>query len=545
MRYVSPFSFIAFDTEQKELSSKDLFLAKRKLLSEFDLQGTSTIQLNGAELSKNDVLNIFSQLETDSFIKFHLIVAADKTLLYFLEHDKIEYDTHFSVSQTDLTNEFVAWISPYFKNSFIVSATSSFKSRDIYSFAALMGNPHYVTANDGERIWEPLYGLIESCCEEMIAISDAENHLTKREDISRLTSPEQIGMLRKLPEDRFAQQINLYAFEMMRMSVGVFNKIDRALALQIIESGLSMPLSQETKVSLLRKKHEMEDIRSRSGGSNKPASSNSGTNWGVIRLIIFIMIAVLKIATCTSNSSPTYTSYQYQPSTDLIDPNMKPEDIIKALAKKEKLKKVNTANVNIRSDSAIYSFMYGIQDNSSDYRETENSKPLTLTTGSDPFNKTWRSLFFQKEYLRMKEVFRKNDYDTSERSMIFKNPVTKFLISNKSRYNAIVVINRGDSVFSTYVKAGENTKIPLLTGCFANAFVYAGNKFVAFKKQSINLKSLGDHSTVDLRGVFMGLSGGNTELMAKPISVKAVPGNNSSLIITDKDALCAQVEFEE
>lgn len=296
MSYISPLALV--DIADQPITPQKLLLAKRKMLAEFELQEATTIEVNGTELSRNDVLELFKQLEQEKHFDYHQLVASDPKLLYFLEHGQLEYKEKFTLSSYHVTPEFLAWISPYFKKAFIQCSTTTLRNHDMYSFVTLMMNPVYVTPQDEYAIWEPIHQEITIVCNRLSEISNLASPYPAMQEIKTLTGPEQMGIIKSLPQEHFAEQIDTYAFNVMCVTVGIFNKIDKDWAVEILESCQSIPASNATRDDILNKKNEMNRIRYASAETAN--SSDSGTSWGTIRLILFIIFIILRIATCNA-----------------------------------------------------------------------------------------------------------------------------------------------------------------------------------------------------------------------------------------------------
>lgn len=87
--YHSPFHLIDPDVfaggDDALLLKRRLGLEKRKLLAEFELAGTPTIVVQGRELQRQDLTELFDELQNEALLALHLRIWQHKAFLEFLE----------------------------------------------------------------------------------------------------------------------------------------------------------------------------------------------------------------------------------------------------------------------------------------------------------------------------------------------------------------------------------------------------------------------------------------------------------------------------
>jgi len=121
-----------------------------------------------------------------------------------------------------------------------------------------------------------------------------------------------IRLIMLLPQSRFASIRDKYAWCMMSACIAVFNSHvrNRSYAKTWMENAELLAVSPEVKTKIANKLSEMESIAIPEPGRGVTNStSTSGT--GVIKLVFFILLAFIKIATCNSWSS-SRSSYDFQ-----------------------------------------------------------------------------------------------------------------------------------------------------------------------------------------------------------------------------------------
>jgi hypothetical protein len=520
MRYVSPFALFELEEAQVEVTEKDLFLRKRKLLSEFELFNTSTIDVNGQQLSKNDVLKMFNTFENDANLNFHLIVAKDKTLLCFLEQHQIEFKQKFSIPPQDLTPEFIEWVSPYFREAFTETAMASIQNRDLLSFNTLMMNPRYMTAADEMLAWQPVQKYFYELIFQLSEINDAGSQLRLEWDIKIIGGKDMQEIVRHLPIEKFQSQINAYAYELMRAALGIFT-FDRVWSLHLITDALSLPITEDIRETLEEKQNEIETAAQRGYSGRSKKSPDYSSLWTIVRALLFcIFIAARMSNGCdsSSNNNESYfpTTYDHKTSEEMM------KDIM------EKANKSSASSLN----ESVVSFLTAIDANRLQFNNAGVQK--YLHNGDDPYTDIWNSIKeeFHGPFQDKRYVYYNNHMDTAGITKFIASPYQPLAVKNKSDYNALVIINRGDSIFSTYLNAGTQLRIPLLKDCQAYAFVCAGKKFMMVPGVNIKVNFPMGEKNMLLPGCFENLTSENSVFMKT-----SIPLNNiSTFTITNESS---------
>lgn len=326
MQYISPFSFLP-STPSSTFTRKDIVLAKRKLLAEFELLGTSTIIHNNKEISRNDVLIFFEELEKSNDLNFHALVASNKELLYFLEIHKVEHHFNFDLDHEKINAEFVEWLSPYYAAAFKDCSYQYFRKLQLPELQVLIKNQSLMTADDRYTSWQPVENYFHSLVQQFEHFNTHEVGGSDEAKISKFTKFEQVDIIALLPTDIFQHLINEYAFEMMRSSIDVFNRIqNQEWAIIILDNALSLPVDEENKIQLINKKNEMQDIMSKPTPTYSSPGRSSGNNdstWAIVRIIAFAIFFIYRLSTCnetTSYNADKFNSSNYYGNyTELIE----------------------------------------------------------------------------------------------------------------------------------------------------------------------------------------------------------------------------------
>lgn len=510
MQYISPFSFLPA-TPSSTFTRKDIVLAKRKLLAEFELLGTSTIIHNNKEISRNDVLVFFEQLERSNDLDFHALVASNKELLHFLETHKLQHHFNFTLDSEKVNTEFIEWLSPYYAAAFKDCSYQYFRKLQLPEFQVLINNQTLMTADDRYTSWQPVENYFHSLVQQFEHFNTHEVGGSDEAKISKFTKFEQVDIIALLPTDIFQHLINEYAFEMMRSSIDVFNRIqNQEWAIIILDNALSLPVEEENKIQLINKKNEMQDIMSKPAATYSSSNKSSGNNdstWAIVRVIAFAIFFIYRLSTC--NETTSYNADKYNSSTYYGNYT---ELIEKARKQTEFNSKV--ANHRITQDTTLMSFLYDLENDGTkiNFKQT----PTSIATGTDPYKAAWKLKAFAKQFIPAVNAIEKlsNDYNLSDAQLepIIKHPLK---IANTSKSNLIVFVCRRDSIYSCFINKNDSYIINLLEGS-NKVYIYAGNEFAYTEDFKFVPDTLTKKEYI-VKGKFINEFPPNLHLLRKPI----------------------------
>ena len=290
MQYISPLSFLPAGT-LTSFNSRELKLAKNKMLAEFELTGSTSIPIGGKEMTRNDVLKMFDQLGQAGDLEYHSLVAADPVLLHFLEHQEIEPGEKFSIPDAQLTPEFIEWLSPYFSWAFKKATLRIFRDVKPEEFETLVINPFFMTERDAWDAWTGVENYLYITLNGLKEINKSKYQ--SQTQVQKYAGYNFIWLLCNLPQERFWQLINNYAFEVMQLAIKEFNNKKRDSAFDLMGYARSLHVSEDLMKTLLDKEEEMQNILKK----NKSTETRNNT-WWYIRILLIVAYFLTRIATC-------------------------------------------------------------------------------------------------------------------------------------------------------------------------------------------------------------------------------------------------------
>lgn len=300
MQYLSPSSILG-DSITTPIDKKALQLGRKKLLAELELSASDSLSINGIELTKGDIIDYFEALQGDHIIDYHNAIEQDKVLRTFLESHTIEEGLCFNDDPLYDAPHFIQWISPYFFTAFVNATDLSFKTTDSGQFRTLLSNKKLMTDYDLEQVWVSITKTLTNNIALLEYYRD-KGEKGKFDDqtygsAAHLMSYGYIMLIGELPEYRFGEVRNKYAFVMEQAAICTFNKRTnhRIEAEAWVENAQRLATSPDLQHELTEKLKEMRRI---SGSTEKKSNF-----WGIARFAWLLIFVLAKLVTCNSPDS--------------------------------------------------------------------------------------------------------------------------------------------------------------------------------------------------------------------------------------------------
>ncbi len=254
--YLSPLHFLPEGTDIKDISSKQLLLAKKKLLAEIELSPTKTIILNKVVCTQNDLLNLFNDLsQNEKQLHYHFAIFNNRALLEFLENRFV------GILPVALENNlledkiFIDFISPYFEKVYASLFIKCIKQLRIASINVLIANSYLMNYADRDKSDKAIEHYLDKDIKQILIYTQKINtqkrisffyplsilnlfnlFIPKNYRVSELKqyyNSTLIAILNVLPE-KFSSIRTEYCRVVMNMAVGL-QRHDSKLALSILK----------------------------------------------------------------------------------------------------------------------------------------------------------------------------------------------------------------------------------------------------------------------------------------------------------------------
>ncbi|MDO6432063.1 hypothetical protein Q4E93_15785 [Flavitalea sp. BT771] len=310
MQYLSP-STILGESITTPIDKKAIQLGRKKLLAELELSEQDSLEVHGIHLTKGNIIDYFEALQQDNVIDYHNAIEEDNVLKIFLEDHSIADDTKFRNNPLYSDGRFIQWISPYFLTAFTTATDRCFRYKEKDELITILENQYLMTDYDLEQAWSSLIKILTN------NIALLEYYTKKGEQgkgdkqtfdaASPLMGYQYISLIVLLPEHRFGEIRNRYAFVIELAAIYTFNKktAHRLAAETWVENALLLAVAPELQTELTEKLKEMRRI-------SKPTKDRSPF-WNIARFAWLLIFIAAKAFTCNT-SDPSYTPKYEMPN---------------------------------------------------------------------------------------------------------------------------------------------------------------------------------------------------------------------------------------
>lgn len=323
-QYLSPLGLIGTDIPDR----RALQLARKKMLAELELSGETTIMVNGRELSKNDIIVYFEELQAEEDFDLHTAIARDPVLLGFLEHNIIPPDARFLDEPLYQDAAFIDKISPYFCFSFCRLAIACMEEKETHTWNTLFSNPLLMNNWYINKAWDELETYMNGKLELVRHYHSAHDPRAHLDELADLLDSAFVSMIAGLPAERFTPIRDEYAFAMMDVCIQAFNRGLRKWAIEHIQNAIVMAGSGEMKIAVDDKLTEMRNADNERSSSGIWSAANIG------RILLVAIFIIFKTVTCNettsyNNSKYDFEQFKYTPPLNMDSLVIKSDSIIK------------------------------------------------------------------------------------------------------------------------------------------------------------------------------------------------------------------------
>lgn len=268
MAYLNPFHILAHHVREGDKIDKALLRkVKKRLLSEFELLGTSTIIVGAQEFDKHAILQFFDKLEKDKSLYQHWQVFNNKPLLAFLEEGDLNYLKRSGAMADLLEDEqLFQYIRPHIVEQFNDALYDAVRKIDIRLTRLLSQNIQQLPNKPETEAYQKTYRYLRSRIQDLDLTGKTilrPNERVLDSEIEDFLHPSFMAIMNLLADHYFKQLRNEYAIQLEKMAINLHNISKRtALAIESIEAGLELNISEETQNRL---NHVLKQLQTQGG----------------------------------------------------------------------------------------------------------------------------------------------------------------------------------------------------------------------------------------------------------------------------------------
>jgi hypothetical protein len=297
MSYQSPLHILeSLQISPNELTDESVNRLRKKYLAEFNLNPTTTIDINGKAYSKDEVLKTIDSLKEVDNLAGHQNIFEKKNLLAWLEKplksrfpnqeikeifdSNVNHDFYFPI----LINAFEEYVDHYIK-------CQQFRKIE----EALVYIPN-LGMERSSLIYESINTEIENVIELLVVAKKDLSPRANRLKFRFITEPEWTDLLNSLP-DGFDEVRTNYCFHATNYTAAI-HTLDLRWAYEISSQLVQTNCDPELKKSIDKNHSICSDNYFRSEENAGGGGGDTG-GWGWIRIVLFLIIIVARMASCS------------------------------------------------------------------------------------------------------------------------------------------------------------------------------------------------------------------------------------------------------
>lgn len=320
MRYVSPFALLGIDGTSQAVDRTVLQQTRKRLLAEFELAGNAaTVNINGKDFTKSELLALLDGLQDAEILGFHQAIHTNTALLKFLLHDQLPQGGNLGASPGHADKKFISFLSPYFQYSYEQVLDVAFRKRDVRQLRNLNNMPLLVETTAEEACFRPVRRELQKIISDIdTAVNGRWPYRFEPREVDLLANTTLVQCVDELPA-RMQALRDEYASHLLDLALYVWNNCSHdQVAVRLLGQVENMKASIEIKnrASLLRvKMRPQPQTPPSSFNYTPPKSESSGMSAGraiFIVVKIIILLAIVGRACGRGGSSSSHKSYDFE-----------------------------------------------------------------------------------------------------------------------------------------------------------------------------------------------------------------------------------------
>lgn len=307
--YLSPFYILPAEIiGDGAIDKTSLRRAKKRLMAEFELAGTPTIDINGQTFDKTAIFRFFEDIDQKEGLDFHAYIFKNKALLAFLEEGKLDFFNTEKVDDIWNDPDFVRFIAPHFSEQFNTVLVKALKDRRNINLERLCKYPFLLDLEDEGACYQKSYRYLKRQVHDLEEIvRRCKSTYVEEREIKPFLHLLFIRKLNLLP-DYFGGIRRDIALQIEDLAINLHNGRRRTtLAVLALERGMDLEIPSDTKSRL---NHVYQQLKDHKGPDPLGEQEGEGFSvWSTLFVIVKLIIFVMLIGRACGSSSPS-SSYE-------------------------------------------------------------------------------------------------------------------------------------------------------------------------------------------------------------------------------------------
>ena len=253
MGYKNPFTILGISVDKwAGASAEDLRRKKKELLAELELSSDQYLHQHGVALSKQDLNDLFEDLEAEDQRNFHVMISRLPSLHDFLISSRLDYFYEGDASLLPTySEEFLKWLAPWFVEAYNVRLANAYRQKDLDELRALTIHELPFSPELLTIAYRDTYQIIDEHLIHLTATNEKiAGGLQPDGQLYELAEEWLISALNLLP-DYFAQIRDAIGEALEQLALSVYRRHQRGkLSLLILRQALKLNVSSGVRKHL-------------------------------------------------------------------------------------------------------------------------------------------------------------------------------------------------------------------------------------------------------------------------------------------------------
>ena len=207
MEYISPIVILTeAGIDLKEITAENLVVLQKRLLLEAGLSESGYLSTASFQLSKDDILKLFSNLKQDGILDFHVLIYKNNALFDFLTKGLISEGIKSELNHFSMKEGFTDFISPFLSQRINRLLKNAFVNREFEKSELISSLSMYLNIGYQSAAFDLFAGEFKNFIREITALYLGEIQFV-RESYNYLLDISFVRFLNFLPEE-FHQRRN-------------------------------------------------------------------------------------------------------------------------------------------------------------------------------------------------------------------------------------------------------------------------------------------------------------------------------------------------
>lgn len=455
MQYRSPYHTISLlGISFEEAKDLDMATLRKRLLLELDIVTDGGSGEPQAKITKNDILELIADLETEQRWRFHDIIYQNQALLLFLAEGKISEKTIEALESAGEEEAFTAFLTPYLIYSVNRLLKKHYLKRDFVTCQQLVTISLYIPYSERSAAYDLFAGALNETTSELDDVI-SETLRFQKERYAYLTESELIRFLNHLPAE-FRHKRDTFAYRINSLA-SLIHEEHRQFATKLFENWQHIDCISELDEMF---RHNLRYMKSLSGKEK----FYTAILWTGGAILLFMFIKFISLVFFTSDAE-RYRHHQRQTLSDHL-----------GFADQLRAKVAWPGDTAYRSSERVpdrpYTYIYS--------QETDRSQvptaPMVITNRSDAYAVVFRISDREKFALTIAP-------DSTVRSQIALNDILQIYTGNLWTADDPIPANVLHDYPYDYYKRNNGYFMQMSSrqqDLFNTLYKYNGEKFVTF-----------------------------------------------------------------